>query len=204
MLQRLFHVNICVRDMDRSVRFYEDVGFTKVNDFILDDPNLGPGLGVEMKKLRGVFMRVGDDPNAPALDLVQFLEPSTQGQPYASLNNVGNLPNLLLGQRHRRDVRAAQDQGHRVRRTAHRAAGSEQLPGQIRMLQGPGWYRSGADGFGLSHTFSTLCIYLSARGQVRVFEFRAANRLRLRAERPDVDINNPAGRAAGRRYARWA
>ena len=61
MLQRLFHVNICVRDMDRSVGFYEDVGFTKVNDFILDDPNLGPGLGVEMKKLRGVFMRVGDE-----------------------------------------------------------------------------------------------------------------------------------------------
>jgi glyoxylase I family protein len=89
MLQRLFHVNICVRDMDRSVRFYEDVGFTKVNDFILDDPNLGPGLGVEMKKLRGVFMRVGDDANAPALDLVQFLDPATQGQPYASLNNVG-------------------------------------------------------------------------------------------------------------------
>ena len=89
MLQRLFHVNICVRDMDRSVRFYEDVGFTKVNDFILDDPNLGPGLGVEMKKLRGVFMRVGEDPNAPALDLVQFLDPPTGGQPYRSLNNVG-------------------------------------------------------------------------------------------------------------------
>jgi glyoxylase I family protein len=89
VLQRLFHVNICVRDMDRSVRFYEDVGFTKVNDFILDDPNLVPGLGVEMKKLRGVFMRVGDDPQAPALDLVQFLDPPTQGQPYASLNNVG-------------------------------------------------------------------------------------------------------------------
>ena len=34
-------------------------------------------------------MRVGNDPNAPALDLVQFLEPATQGQPYASLNNVG-------------------------------------------------------------------------------------------------------------------
>jgi catechol 2,3-dioxygenase-like lactoylglutathione lyase family enzyme len=89
MLKRLFHVNICVRDMDRSVRFYEEVGFTKVNDFILDDPNLVPGLGVEMKKLRGVFMRVGEDPNGPALDLVQFLDPPTRGEPYPSLNNVG-------------------------------------------------------------------------------------------------------------------
>ena len=41
MLQKLFHVNICVRDMERSIRFYEDLGFTKVNDFILDDPNIG-------------------------------------------------------------------------------------------------------------------------------------------------------------------
>jgi catechol 2,3-dioxygenase-like lactoylglutathione lyase family enzyme len=89
MLQRLFHVNICVRDMDRSVRFYEEVGFTKVNDFILDDPSLEAGLGIETRKLRGVFMRVGSDPNAPALDLVQFLDPPTQGQPYPTLNNVG-------------------------------------------------------------------------------------------------------------------
>ncbi|HKD69087.1 MAG TPA: VOC family protein [Candidatus Binataceae bacterium] len=89
MLQRLFHVNICVRDMDRSVRFYEEVGFTKVNDFMLDDPSLEAGLGIKTKKLRGVFMRVGDDPNAPALDLVQFLDPPTQGQPYPSLNHVG-------------------------------------------------------------------------------------------------------------------
>jgi catechol 2,3-dioxygenase-like lactoylglutathione lyase family enzyme len=30
MLQKLFHVNICVRDMERSIRFYQDPGFTKV------------------------------------------------------------------------------------------------------------------------------------------------------------------------------
>jgi len=89
MLQRLFHVNICVRDMERSIRFYQDLGFTKVNDFTLDDPTVGDGLGVSAKKLRGVFMRLGSDPNAPVLDLVQFIEPPTQGQPYPTLNNVG-------------------------------------------------------------------------------------------------------------------
>ena len=89
MLQRLFHVNICVRDMERSVRFYQDLGFTKVNDFMLDDPSVGDALGVKAKKLRGVFMRLGSDPNAPVLDLVQFIEPPTQGQPYSTLNNVG-------------------------------------------------------------------------------------------------------------------
>ncbi len=89
MLQRLFHVNICVRDMERSIRFYQDLGFTKVNDFTLDDPSVGDALGVKAKKLRGVFMRLGNEPNAPVLDLVEFIDPPTQGQPYPTLNNVG-------------------------------------------------------------------------------------------------------------------
>jgi catechol 2,3-dioxygenase-like lactoylglutathione lyase family enzyme len=55
MLQRLFHVNICVRDMERSIRFYEGLGFKKVNDFTLDDPSVGEALGLKAKKLRGVL-----------------------------------------------------------------------------------------------------------------------------------------------------
>jgi catechol 2,3-dioxygenase-like lactoylglutathione lyase family enzyme len=89
MLQRLFHVNICVRDMERSIRFYQGLGFTKVNDFTMNDPSVGDALGVKAKKLRGVFMRLGSDANSPVLDLVQFIDPPTQGQPYATLNNVG-------------------------------------------------------------------------------------------------------------------
>jgi catechol 2,3-dioxygenase-like lactoylglutathione lyase family enzyme len=89
MLTRLFHVNICVRDMERSIRFYQQLGFNKVNDFAVEDPSVGDGLGVKANKVRGVFMRLGDDPNAPVLDLVQFVDPPTQGQPYPTLNNVG-------------------------------------------------------------------------------------------------------------------
>ncbi|MBI3797397.1 MAG: VOC family protein [Deltaproteobacteria bacterium] len=89
MLQRLFHVNICVRDMERSIRFYQDLGFNKVDDFTMDNPNVGEVLGVKAQKLRGVFMRLGTDANAPVLDLVQFIDPPTQGQPYPTLNNVG-------------------------------------------------------------------------------------------------------------------
>ena len=89
MLQRLFHVNICVRDMERSIRFYQGLGFNKVDDFTMDNPNVGEVLGVKAQKLRGVFMRLGNDANAPVLDLVQFIDPPTQGQPYPTLNNVG-------------------------------------------------------------------------------------------------------------------
>lgn len=89
MLQRLFHVNICVRDMERSIRFYQDLGFNKVDDFTMDNPSVGEVLGVKAQKLRGVFMRLGNDANTPVLDLVQFIDPPTQGQPYPTLNNVG-------------------------------------------------------------------------------------------------------------------
>ncbi len=89
MLQKLFHVNICVRDMERSVRFYQEIGFSKVNDFTLDDPSVGDALGLKARKLRGVFMRLGNDPSSPVLDLVQFIDPPPQGNPYPSLNNIG-------------------------------------------------------------------------------------------------------------------
>jgi glyoxylase I family protein len=89
MLTKLFHVNICVRDMERSIHFYQGLGFTKVNDFTLEDPSVGEALGLKANKLRGVFMRLGDDPNSPVLDLVQFIDPPPNGQPYPSLNNIG-------------------------------------------------------------------------------------------------------------------
>jgi catechol 2,3-dioxygenase-like lactoylglutathione lyase family enzyme len=91
LLGRFFHVNICVRDMERSIRFYERLGFRKVNDFMLGggEPNIGATLGVDVKQLRGVFMRLGTERDSPMIDLVQFVDPPTAGEPYASLNNVG-------------------------------------------------------------------------------------------------------------------
>lgn len=91
MLRRFFHVNICVREMERSIEFYEELGFIKVKDFILGggNPGIGQALGLDVKKLRGVFMQLGDGPNAPVLDPVQFIDPSPQGQPYPTLHNLG-------------------------------------------------------------------------------------------------------------------
>lgn len=91
MFKRLFHVNICVSDMPRSIAFYARLGFKKVGDFMLGGgtPGIGVALGLEVKQLRGVFMRLGDDPHAPVLDLVQFIDPPAQGTPYPTLNNIG-------------------------------------------------------------------------------------------------------------------
>ncbi len=34
-------------------------------------------------------MRLGDNPDSPVLDLVQFIDPPPQGQLYPTLNNIG-------------------------------------------------------------------------------------------------------------------
>ena len=75
--------------MERSIAFYEELGFKKVNDFVLEGDDIGEALGVDARKIRGVFMRLGDDAEAPVLDLVQFQDPPPQGTPYATLNNIG-------------------------------------------------------------------------------------------------------------------
>ncbi|HJQ15948.1 MAG TPA: VOC family protein [Allosphingosinicella sp.] len=89
MLTRLSHTAICVRDLDVSVAFYEKLGFKTFFEFTDDSPITGAVLGIEMRKARMAFMRLGDDPSEAFLDIVQFVDPPTQGAPYSTLNNVG-------------------------------------------------------------------------------------------------------------------
>ena len=89
MLGRFSHAVICVRDLDVSVEFYKKLGLNAFFEFTHDDPIVGSLIGVEMRKVRMAFMRLGDDPMTPFLDIVQFVDPPTQGSPYPTLNNVG-------------------------------------------------------------------------------------------------------------------
>ena len=58
MFRRFFHVNICVSDMERSIRFYESLGFTK------------QALRQAQDKLRetifALFVAVGEIASSPA------------------------------------------------------------------------------------------------------------------------------------------
>ncbi|HKQ81652.1 MAG TPA: VOC family protein [Steroidobacteraceae bacterium] len=89
MLTKFSHVAICVRDLDVSVEFYRKLGFSKFFEFTDDSPITGAVLGIEMRKTRMAFMRLGDDPRQSFLDIVQFVDPPTHGAPYPTLNNVG-------------------------------------------------------------------------------------------------------------------
>lgn len=90
MFKTFFHANIVVRNLDRSIKFYEQLGFKVVDGpFEIDGNDFGPMLGFGYAKVRAVFMRVGDDPKATMLDVLEFLDPVSKEAPYRSLNNPG-------------------------------------------------------------------------------------------------------------------
>jgi catechol 2,3-dioxygenase-like lactoylglutathione lyase family enzyme len=76
---RIFHVNINVADLDRSIAFYERVGFDVVHRERLEPEALRAtrakfgetdAVGAEF-----ALLRLGDDPDATCLDLVQWDRP---------------------------------------------------------------------------------------------------------------------------------
>lgn len=89
MLTGISHTVVCVRDLDRSIAFYNKLGLKSFYEGTTDSPIVGEVLGLDIRKARMAFMRFGDDPTSPFLDIVEFLDPPTQGSPYPTLNNVG-------------------------------------------------------------------------------------------------------------------
>ncbi len=90
-IRQMVHANICVRDMERAIPFYEMLGFEVFADQIFG-PGAGVwrGLGLESdRNFRAVFMKIPGDNPVPFLDIIQFLDPPTAGAAYKSLDNVG-------------------------------------------------------------------------------------------------------------------
>jgi len=92
MLQRIFHVNIVVEDLDRTLAFYCDVlGFSVVyGEVTTDDPIIARGFGYEGNgRMRWALIRLGDDEDALLIDVEQWIEPATTGRPYPECSNNG-------------------------------------------------------------------------------------------------------------------
>lgn len=91
MIEAVFHFNLNVRDLDRSITFYTGLGFKLVDRMDVEAEGLGAPLGIEVNALRTAFLSLDDgrDSNWPMLDLVQFVEPEPKGEPYGRLDNAG-------------------------------------------------------------------------------------------------------------------
>ena len=90
-IRQMVHAAICVRDMEKTMPFYEMLGFEKFADQIFEEgAGVWQGLGLETNRcFRAVFMKIPGDNPLPFLDIIQFLDRPTAGEAYKTLDNVG-------------------------------------------------------------------------------------------------------------------
>ncbi|MBT3239255.1 MAG: VOC family protein [Rhodospirillaceae bacterium] len=92
---QIFHVNLNCSDLDRSVMFYELIGFSVVNDFGSDQQGfaeigLPPILRMpEDCDARAVLMALSDDPRATRLDLIEWKRPESERVAKGDLARIG-------------------------------------------------------------------------------------------------------------------
>lgn len=90
MIDDFLHVSITCRDLERSVRFYETLGLKVINR--LDEVNehgIARGFQLPAARLAVAYLAPPQASSRMFIDLVQWLEPSPIGEPYAVLNHVG-------------------------------------------------------------------------------------------------------------------
>jgi catechol 2,3-dioxygenase-like lactoylglutathione lyase family enzyme len=84
------HVGLCVRDLERSLRFFCDgLGFEKVEGFELDS-DVAPGLDRSLEvpgPVKIVSQFVQND--TMKIELLHFVEPEVGGTPSAARNQLG-------------------------------------------------------------------------------------------------------------------
>ena len=77
MLSRLFHIAINSTDLDRSVAFYQRLGFTALQQRTVSNDAVREAFAVPSADLRFVHLRLGTDEQATILDIVQWSDPGT-------------------------------------------------------------------------------------------------------------------------------
>lgn len=78
----LYHTVLNVTDLDRSIAFYERLGFRVLDDrrHVRWPDFVATNFGMRIAQGQGVLMVLKADENGPMLDLIRWLEPKSDGQ----------------------------------------------------------------------------------------------------------------------------
>ena len=89
------------------------LGFKVVLDFGdgMESQEMAEAFGLEEARIKGVHLRMGDDPRATRIDLLEFQAPPPGGTPYRSLNNTGIARMCLHTSDIQRDYQALKAKG---------------------------------------------------------------------------------------------
>lgn len=83
---QIYHVNVNCTNLERSLDFYRGLGFEEAYD--IPDCQV-PGLGPVPRRGRAKLLRLGSDPRGALLDLIEWTDPPTAGEPYPHLAHAG-------------------------------------------------------------------------------------------------------------------
>ncbi len=90
MIKSIFHVNINCSNLERSLEFYQMLGFAVELNLVLGgDPGESMALGLPKAVGRAAIMKLGGAAHGTRLDLIEWKEPRDTEPPYASLSHLG-------------------------------------------------------------------------------------------------------------------
>ena len=78
-IERMYHTVVNATDLDRSVAFYQALGFQILNDRrnVKWPEFVGRVFGLKKAQGRGVLMNLPADPAGPMVDILEWVEPRT-------------------------------------------------------------------------------------------------------------------------------
>ena len=76
-IERMYHTVVNASDLDRSVAFYQKLGFAVLNDRrqVKWPDYVATIFGLKKAQGKGVLMHLPADPNGPMVDLIEWVEP---------------------------------------------------------------------------------------------------------------------------------
>jgi glyoxylase I family protein len=90
MIDDFLHVSITCRDLEQSVRFYETLGLKVIKRLgEVNEAGIARGFRLPAGRLAVAYLALPQTSSRMFIDLVQWLEPSSTGEPYPVLNHVG-------------------------------------------------------------------------------------------------------------------
>jgi catechol 2,3-dioxygenase-like lactoylglutathione lyase family enzyme len=90
MIEDFQHVCITCRDLEASIRFYERIGLKVIEPVSeLNEEAIARTFRTPKGHLRVLHLAPPNAPSKMFIDLVQWLDPSSTGEAYASANHVG-------------------------------------------------------------------------------------------------------------------
>jgi glyoxylase I family protein len=84
------HVCITCRSLEESTRFYEKLGLAVIEPIReLDAPSVAAAMGLPKGHFKVLHLAPPAATNKFFIDLVEWLDPASSGEPYPALNHVG-------------------------------------------------------------------------------------------------------------------